>query len=78
VTGGDIAATADLAMLTDLAYGVLWYRLMIGHAPLDAEAADGLATHLIAAGQAGAESPGGDSPGRDGAPGQDQAGLGSR
>jgi AcrR family transcriptional regulator len=78
VTGGDIAATADLAMLTDLAYGVLWYRLMIGHAPLDAAAADGLATHLMAAGQATAESPGGDSPGRDGPPGQDRAGLGSR
>jgi AcrR family transcriptional regulator len=73
VTGGDIAATADLALLTDLAYGVLWYRLLIGHAPLDAAAADDLATHLIAAGQAAAEGPGG-----DGAPEQDHAGLGSR
>jgi hypothetical protein len=78
VTGGDIAATADLAMLTDLAYGVLWYRLMIGHAPLDAGAAADLATHLVAAGQATAEPPAGDSPGRDGPTGQDRAGLGSR
>jgi hypothetical protein len=31
---------------------VLWYRLLIGHAPLDPEAARDLATHLIAAGQA--------------------------
>jgi hypothetical protein len=51
-------------MLVDLAYGVLWYRLLIGHAPLDAGAAGDLATHLIAAGQAGAEGPGGDGPAR--------------
>lgn len=53
VASGDIAASADLDMLTDLAYGVLWYRLLIGHAPLDAGAARDLAAHLIAAGQAG-------------------------
>jgi len=58
VASGDIAPTADLAMLTDLAYGVLWYRLLVGHAPLDAEAARDLAVHLIAAGQAAAEVPG--------------------
>jgi hypothetical protein len=40
-------------MLTDLAYGVLWYHLLVGHAPLDAGAARDLAVHLIAAGQAG-------------------------
>lgn len=59
VASGDIAPAADLAMLTDLAYGVLWYRLLVGHAPLDAEAARDLAVHLIAAGQAAAEGPGG-------------------
>jgi AcrR family transcriptional regulator len=48
---GDIAAAADLGLLTDLAYGVLWYRLLIGHAPLDAATAAGLADHLIAAGR---------------------------
>ncbi len=73
VASGDIAATADLGLLTDLAYGVLWYRLLIGHAPLDARAAGDLTAHLIAAGQAGAEGPG-----EDGAPEQDHAGLGSR
>ena len=40
-------------MLADLAYGVLWYRLMIGHAPLDDRAARDLAVHLIAAREAG-------------------------
>ena len=53
VASGDIAATADLDMLADLAYGVLWYRLLIGHAPLDDRAARDLAVHLIAAGEAG-------------------------
>jgi AcrR family transcriptional regulator len=52
VASGDIAATADLDMLADLAYGVLWYRLLIGHAPLDDRAARDLAAHLIAAGEA--------------------------
>ncbi len=62
VASGDIAGSADLGMLVDLAYGVLWYRLLIGHAPLDAGAARDLAAHLIAAGQAAAADPGG--PGR--------------
>ncbi len=52
VASGDIAATADLGMLVDLAYGVLWYRLLVGHAPLDDGAARDLAAHLIAARQA--------------------------
>jgi hypothetical protein len=37
----------------DLAYGVLRYPLLIGHAPLDARAARDLAAHLIAAGRPG-------------------------
>ena len=57
VVSGDIPATANLAMLTDIAYGVLWYRLLVGHAPLDAAAAADLATHLIAAGQAAGGDP---------------------
>ena len=50
---GDIPAGADLGMLVDLAYGVLWYRLLVGHAPLDPSTADSLAAHLIAAARAG-------------------------
>jgi AcrR family transcriptional regulator len=53
VASGDIAATADLGMLVDMAYGVLWYRMLVGHAPLDEDAARELAAHLLAAGQAG-------------------------
>jgi hypothetical protein len=37
----------------DMAYGVLWYRMLVGHAPLDDGAARDLAGHLLAAGQAG-------------------------
>jgi AcrR family transcriptional regulator len=50
---GEISATTDLGMLVDMAYGVLWYRLLVGHAPLDAGAARSLAAHLIAAAQDG-------------------------
>jgi AcrR family transcriptional regulator len=49
---GDVAATADIAMLVDLGYGLLWYRLLVGHAPLDDGAAAALAAHLIAASRA--------------------------
>ncbi len=43
---GDLAADADLDMLVDMAYGVLYYRLLIGHAPLDEKAAGNLAAEL--------------------------------
>lgn len=45
-SAGEIAADADLDMLVDMAYGVLYYRLLIGHAPLDEKAARSLATEL--------------------------------
>jgi AcrR family transcriptional regulator len=50
---GDLPADADLDLLVDVAYGVLWYRLLIGHAPLDASAARDLGAHIIAAGRGG-------------------------
>src|SRR6185312_16449835 len=31
----EVAPEADLDFLTDLAYGLLWYRGLIGHRPLD-------------------------------------------
>jgi AcrR family transcriptional regulator len=43
---GELAADADLDMLVDMAYGVLYYRLLIGHAPLDEKAARSLAAEL--------------------------------
>ncbi|MGH3167483.1 MAG: TetR/AcrR family transcriptional regulator [Trebonia sp.] len=53
--GGEISPGADIAMLTDMTYGVLWYRVLTGHAPLDAHAAKTLADHLLAAGEAAGE-----------------------
>jgi AcrR family transcriptional regulator len=50
--GGDLPAHADLDLLVDVAHGVLWYRLLIGYAPLDARAARDLGACLIAAGTA--------------------------
>jgi AcrR family transcriptional regulator len=47
---GELSPGADLAMLVDMAYGVLWYRVLIGHAPLDARAAESLAACLLTAG----------------------------
>jgi AcrR family transcriptional regulator len=43
---GELPAGADLDMLVDMAYGVLYYRLLIGHAPLDEQAARSLAAEL--------------------------------
>ncbi|MFB4295676.1 TetR/AcrR family transcriptional regulator [Actinomadura sp. NTSP31] len=38
---GEIADGADLALMVDQVYGVLWYRVLVGHEPLgDAQAAD--------------------------------------
>ena len=43
---GELAADADLDMLVDMAYGVLYYRLLVRHAPLDEKAASSLAVEL--------------------------------
>jgi len=43
---GELAADADLGILVDMAYGVLYYRLLVRHAPLDENAARSLATEL--------------------------------
>ena len=39
VARGEIAAGMDLELAIDVVYGVLWYRLMLDHAPLDDTAA---------------------------------------
>jgi AcrR family transcriptional regulator len=43
---GELAPGADLDMLVDMAYGVLYYRLLVGHSPLDEKAARSLAAEL--------------------------------
>jgi AcrR family transcriptional regulator len=48
-TAGELAADVDLDMLVDMAYGVLYYRLLVGHAPLDEKAARSLAAELTRA-----------------------------
>jgi AcrR family transcriptional regulator len=47
---GELAQDADLDMLVDMAYGVLYYRLLVGHAPLDEKAARSLAAELTRSG----------------------------
>jgi AcrR family transcriptional regulator len=47
---GALSAGADLDMLADMMFGVLWYRIMISRQPLDQEAAGRLTACLIAAG----------------------------
>jgi AcrR family transcriptional regulator len=48
---GELAPDTDLEMLVDMAYGVLYYRLLVGHAPLDEKAARSLAAELTRAGR---------------------------
>ena len=43
---GELAPGADLDMLVDMAYGVLYYRLLVGHAALDEAAARSLGAEL--------------------------------
>jgi AcrR family transcriptional regulator len=47
---GELAPDADLDMLVDMAYGVLYYRLLVGHAPLDQDAARSLTAELTRSG----------------------------
>jgi hypothetical protein len=47
---GELARDADLDMLVEMAYGVLYYRLLVGHAPLDEKAAHSLAAALTRSG----------------------------
>ena len=44
---GDLAKDTDVDMLVDMAYGVLYYRLLVGHAPLDEAAARSLTAALL-------------------------------
>lgn len=46
---GEIAPDVDPEMLMDVVYGVLWYRLMLDHAPLNEEAGRRLTDLLVRA-----------------------------
>ncbi|MFE7487564.1 TetR/AcrR family transcriptional regulator [Kitasatospora sp. NPDC057965] len=50
---GELAEDADLDLIVDQVYGVLWYRFLLGHGPLDAAVAARLADTLIAGNAAG-------------------------
>jgi hypothetical protein len=53
LASGDLRPSADIPMLVDMVYGVLWYRVLFGHAPLDADAARDLTACILAAGATG-------------------------
>ena len=46
-SSGDVSPAADLDMLTDIMFGVLWYRALISREPLDPAAADRLTSCLM-------------------------------
>jgi AcrR family transcriptional regulator len=48
---GQLSPDADLDMLVETAYGVLWYRALISHEPLDAGTARRLAASILSAGR---------------------------
>jgi AcrR family transcriptional regulator len=50
---GELPPDADLDMMVDMTYGVLYYRLLVGHAPLDEQAARALAAELTRQAEAG-------------------------
>jgi AcrR family transcriptional regulator len=49
VSRGEISPDEDLELLIDVIYGVLWYRLLIDHAPLDPKAGEQLAALVLRA-----------------------------
>jgi len=52
-----LAPETDVDLLVDQAYGLLWYRLLIGHAPLDGDTARRLADGLVASAGAAPSGP---------------------
>ena len=46
---GEIPTGTDLELLIDVVYGVLWYRLLLDHAPLDEESGRRLAALVVRA-----------------------------
>lgn len=50
---GELDRGADRELLVDLVYGALWYRMLVGHAPLDAAFARKLARGVARAARGG-------------------------
>jgi AcrR family transcriptional regulator len=48
VERGELRADLDLEVAMDALYGPIYYRLLVGHAPLDERFADVLADHVMA------------------------------
>jgi len=44
---GELRAETDLDLLVDLAFGLIWYRLLVDHLPLHSDVAGGLADKLL-------------------------------
>ncbi len=49
VDRGEVAAELDLELLIDVVYGVLWYRLLLDHAPISEAAGQQLAALVMRA-----------------------------
>jgi hypothetical protein len=45
---GELREDLDLEVAVDVLYGPIYYRLLVGHAPLDADFADALADYVFA------------------------------
>lgn len=46
---GELPPSADLDLLVDVVFGVLWYRLLVGHAPLTPKSARALSDLVLRA-----------------------------
>ncbi|MEL6342413.1 MAG: TetR/AcrR family transcriptional regulator [Myxococcota bacterium] len=49
---GELPGLANADLLTDLVYGPIWYRMLVGHAPLDRSFMEALITSVMAAARA--------------------------
>jgi hypothetical protein len=44
---GELRGDLDLEVAVDVLYGPIYYRMLVGHAPLDEDFADALADHIF-------------------------------
>jgi hypothetical protein len=47
VANGELRSDLDIEVALDLIYAPIFYRLLMGHAPLDAKFTDGVLTHVL-------------------------------